>query len=358
MDLFWHKFICSIILLISATVGYFFPAKINNNEKNKRRSKILPILTAFGAGAFIALALVHLIPDAIEESNSGLLSFKIAGIEVNCVCHLILLGFLFSIIFESIADEYFGTNELHSHSHSHSHNRSRHNTNSNNLKDNINSNIISTNVSSEYSSDEDSCIIDKFDTDLKISKENSSLCISNPINKHTVPSSKKAKISLSEDDCVSKTESGKSSIGFVLVCALFFHSLFEGMVVGTSKSIMGTWMITCVIFAHKWIEILIVYMTLASKGVNPLAYIIILSFGSPLGTMIGATVIFSNSVASAVCSALAAGTILYVACIEVIPDVFNDKHSIRTFIKLSSFIAGILTVSSITLVSEIVENSY
>ncbi|KAL3128115.1 putative ZIP zinc transporter [Cryptosporidium hominis] len=353
MDLFWHKFTCSILLLISAILGYFFPAKIDNDEKNKgRKSKILPILTAFGAGAFIALALVHLIPDAIEDSSSGLLSFKIAGIEVNCVCHLILLGFLFSIIFESIADEYFGSNGIHGHSHT------RHNTDSNHMKDNINSNMMSTNVSSEYSSDEDSCIIDKFDTDLTAGKENSSLCMSGSINKNSTLSSKKARVNLSENDNGLRAELGKSSVGFVLVCALFFHSLFEGMVVGTSKSIMGTWMITCVIFAHKWIEILIVYMTLISKGINPLAYIIILSFGSPLGAMIGAIVIISNSVASAVCSALAAGTILYVACIEVIPDVFNDKHSIRTLVKLGSFVTGILTVSTITLVSEIVENSY
>ncbi|KAK9172598.1 ZIP Zinc transporter family protein [Cryptosporidium meleagridis] len=353
MDLFWHKLTCSVLLLISAILGYLFPAKIDNGKKNVgRKSKILPIMTAFGAGAFIALALVHLIPDAIEGSSSGLLSFKIAGIEVNCVCHLILLGFLFSIIFESIADEYFGSNGLHGHSHA------RHNTDSNHTKDNINSNMMSTNVSSEYSSDDDLCIIDKFDTGLTAVRENSSLCTSSSINKNPTLSSKKGRANLTEGDSGLKTESGKISVGFVLVCALFFHSLFEGMVVGTSKSIMGTWMLTCVIFAHKWIEILIVYMTLISKGINPLVYIVVLSFGSPLGAMIGAIVIISNSIATAVCSALAAGTILYVACIEVIPDVFNDKHSIHTFVKLGSFITGILTVSLITLVSEIVENSY
>lgn len=354
MDLFWHKLICSVILLFSATLGYFFPARIDNSEKNKRhKSNVLPTLTAFGAGAFIALAIVHLIPDAIEDSSSGILSLKIAGIELNCVCHLILAGFLFSIIFESIVDEFFGTHELHGHLHNCCC------ANSNNTPgDNINSNMMSTNVSSELSSDEDSCIISQFNTDLVADKKSSSLCTSNSIKKHQNLSLKKVKSNLLEDKSRVKKETGFSSIGFVLVCALFFHSLFEGIVVGTSKSILGTWTITCVIFAHKWIEILIVYMTLVSKGINPVIYIIVLSFGSPIGAMIGAIVIISNSIASAICSALAAGTILYVACIEVIPDVFNDKHSISILLKLGSFITGIITVSSITLIGDLVESSY
>ncbi|OII75380.1 uncharacterized protein cubi_01901 [Cryptosporidium ubiquitum] len=354
MDLFWHKLICSVLLLLSAILGYFFPAKIDSNEKNKGyKSRILPTLTAFGAGAFIALALVHLIPDAIEDSSSGLLSFKISGIEINGVCYLILVGFLFSLIFESIVDEFFGTHEIHGHFHDCYHRNSNHNGSG----ENINSNVMSTNVSSGFSSDEDSCIIDQFDSDLTTDKKSSPLCAPNLIKKQN-SLSKKVKTNLFENAGKTKKETVASSIGFVLVCALFFHSLFEGMVVGTSKSILGTWVITCVIFAHKWIEILIVYMTLISKGINPIIYIIILSFGSPIGTMIGAIVIISNSIASAICSALAAGTILYVACIEVIPDVFNDKHSIPIFLKLGSFIAGIVTVSTITLVGDVVENSY
>lgn len=357
MDLFWHKLTCSILLFISAILGYFFPAGIDKNERNKgKKSKIIPILTAFGAGAFVALAMVHLIPEAIEDSRSGLLSFKIAGTEVNCVCYLILIGFLFSIISESIADEYFGTHHIHGHSHGNVQGCQNSNPDNNNPREIVNSNMMSTNVSSGDNSDVDSCIIETIDTNAPVSTEYSSLSTTSSNKDCDKLSQDRDKMNLLEGSKTKSTNS--SSIGFVLVCALFFHSLFEGMVVGTSKNIMGTWVITTVIFAHKWIEILIVYMTLISKGINPIVYVIILSFGSPIGTMIGAIVIISNSVASAVCSAVAAGTILYVACIEVIPDVFNDKHSINCFLKLASFIAGIITVSSLTLVSEIVENSY
>lgn len=354
-DLFWHKLACSILLFVSAILGYFFPAGINKNERSKgNKGKVIPILTAFGGGAFIALAMVHLIPDAIEDSRSGLLSINILGIEVNCVCYLILAGFLFSIISESIADEYFGTHHVHGHSHGQSriHNAT---SQDKHLMENVNSNMMSTNVSSEDSSDNDSCIVDTFGTDTSSNREISSLCTTSSGKNHDL-SLEKDEMNLLERKPPKNTNS--SSIGFVLVCALFFHSLFEGMVVGTSKNVMGAWTITTVIFAHKWIETLIVYMTLISKGINPIVYIVILSFGSPIGTMIGAIVIISNSIASAVCSAVAAGTILYVACIEVIPDVFNDKHSINCFLKLTSFIAGIITVSSLTLVGEIAENSY
>ncbi|KAJ1609667.1 putative ZIP zinc transporter [Cryptosporidium canis] len=351
MNLFWHKLACSILLFLSAILGYFFPAGIDKSERSKnRKSKILPVLTAFGAGAFIALAIVHLIPDAIEDSSSGLLSFHIAGIEVNCVCYLILTGFLFSLISESLADEYFG-----GHGHMHDHHKCQIRSSQ---KENVNSNVMSTNVSSGENSDEDSFIIDEFEADASINRENSSLCTTSSGKDQCDLSSKKDKTVLSENVQMASTGSSSTSIGFVLVSALFFHSLFEGMIVGTSRNILDTWVITAVIFAHKWIEILIVYMTLVSKGVNPVVYIIILSFGSPVGAMIGATVIITSSVASAVCSALAAGTILYVACIEVIPDVFNDKHSIGLPLKLASFIAGITTVSFLTLAGDIVENSY
>lgn len=354
MDLLWHKVICSILLLISAFLGYLFPAIIKKNEercqgiRNKNGNKVLPTLSAFGAGAFIALAIVHLIPDAIEESNSGILTFKIANVEVNSVCYFILVGFLISLLCESIVDEFFHDNSHKSETH-----KNRHHTA--NTKDNINSNVISTNVSSEYSSDEESCIINTLDVaNVADNREH----LFNKDQKDELISNKKQNYSSSEIIESRKGNSTSFSIGFVLVSALFLHSLFEGMVVGTSKNVMGTWLVTSVIFAHKWIEILIVFITLSTRRINPIFYVILLAISSPLGAMIGAIVILSNSVASAVCSALAAGTILYVACIEVIPEVFNEKHNISIIVKLISFVMGISIVSVLTLAGDIVENSF
>ncbi|KAF7457342.1 metal cation transporter, ZIP family protein [Cryptosporidium felis] len=353
MNLFWHKIICSALLLVSAALGYILPYKVNSSEKSRGpKSKVLSILKAFGAGAFIALALVHLIPDAIEDSSGGKLSIRIADTEVNGVCYFILSGFLLSLLSESIADEIFGENHHGYHDHA-----SPSSTNPTLSKDNLNSNVISTNVS-EYSSDEDSCIVQELDNGISVEKKKDTLLDLSDTEREGL---KKKRTKLCDNkslDVGFNSNHNSFSIGFVLVCALFFHSLFEGMIVGTSKNIMGTWLVTCVVFAHKWIEILIVYVTFSARGINPLIYVIFLSLGSPLGAIIGAVVIISNSIASAVCSALAAGTILYVACIEVIPEVFKEKSNISIVPKLSSFIVGILTVSILTLVGEVVENSY
>ncbi|KAH8740087.1 hypothetical protein FG386_000914 [Cryptosporidium ryanae] len=351
MDIFWHKFICSILLFISACLGYVFPVHIQRRNysdepgKSNKRKQILPILASFGAGAFIALAIVHLIPEAIEESSSGSgsLVFTIAGTKVNGVCYFILLGFLISLLCESISDEVFG-----GHQSKHSNER---NTNGELNNHNINSNIISTNVSSECTSDDESYIIN---TNENVKVTNKNKVINNEKNiEDTSINYNETKIRKN------KTRSNLNSlyIGFVLVSALFLHSLFEGMIVGTSKTIIGTWLITAVIFAHKWIETLIVFVTLTSKGVNPFAFILLLSISSPLGSLLGAIVTLTSSTISSVYTALAAGTILYVSCIEVIPEVFNKKRDISIFTKLFSFVTGIVVVSALTLVGDVVENS-
>ncbi|KAH7647749.1 hypothetical protein FG379_003313 [Cryptosporidium bovis] len=350
MDIFWHKFICSILLFISALLGYLFPVHIQkkiNYEKSgesNKRNKILPILASFGAGAFIALAIVHLIPEAIEDSNSGpgSLVFTITGVKVNSVCYFILLGFLISLLCESISDEFFGGHE------SKQENEGRGNRELDNQK--VNSNVISTNVSSECTSDDESYIINTSETDKHIIGNKLENCVKhteNTVSCYKVKTKKKKP----------KNSLNSLYIGFVLVSALFLHSLFEGMVVGTSKTVTGTWLITTVIFAHKWIETLIVFVTLTSKGVNPLVFILLLSISSPLGSLLGAIVTLTSSTVSSVYTALAAGTILYVSCIEVIPEVFSKKRDIHVFTKLFSFVIGIVTVSALTLVGDIVENS-
>lgn len=349
MDIFWHKLICSILLFTSALFGYLFPAHIKKrsdsveSSRSNKKSKIIPILSSFGAGAFIALAIVHLIPDAIEESSSGngSLIFSIAGTEINVVCYFILLGFLISLICESIADRFFAN-------HGNRNGDERKNESNN---QNINSNIISTNVSSECTSDEESYIINTTDNIKTINNcrlEGGNKSINDFTNKYHETKIKK-----------NGSKGGLNSlyIGFALVSALFLHSLFEGMIVGTSKTITGTWLITAVIFAHKWIETLIVFVTLTSKGVDPLIFILLLSISSPLGSLLGAIVTLTSSTISSVYTALAAGTILYVSCIEVIPEVFNKKHDISVFTKLLSFVVGIVTVSTLTFVGDVVEGS-
>ncbi|EEA04897.1 zinc transporter, putative [Cryptosporidium muris RN66] len=322
MQLVWHKVICSILIFISAFFGYLCPMLINSSKYKTSKLGFDPIdiLCAFGGGAFIALSIVHLIPDAYTSSENKILIFSFYGSKVNSVWYIILSGFSLSLVCESIVHALFP-----------------HKTEIICNKDE--SKITSTNVS------ENSYIEDYHSFKVNINKTQNITYSQNQIiddNSSVV--------------CNKQNSSLFSFItGLVLVSALVIHSIFEGMVVGISKSVPKIWLTTGVIVAHKWIEILIVYVTLSTRGIKPLYFVAILALGSPIGVIIGALISLSNTLAEAVCSALAAGTILYVSCVEVIPDVFHSKTG-STLIKLVAFICGTIIVSALTLLDNIAES--
>ncbi|XP_069160956.1 zinc transporter ZIP1-like [Procambarus clarkii] len=116
----------------------------------------------------------------------------------------------------------------------------------------------------------------------------------------------------------------------VVVVALSFHSIMEGLAIGLARDATSVWILFSAVGAHKFVIAFSISMELLEVGLSLkpfLASMIIFSLASPIGGFIGysaqspslssgetgANVLIPN-----VLQSLAAGTILYVAFCEVL----------------------------------------
>ena len=73
--------------------------------------------------------------------------------------------------------------------------------------------------------------------------------------------------------------------------------------------------------------------------------IVLFGMFTPVGVILGMIVSNSSEMAEIVCSCLAAGTFLYIACSEVIVEEFSIPDS--RFMKLGFYLFGIAIISSL-----------
>uniref|UniRef100_A0A7S3QRR3 ZIP family transporter n=2 Tax=Dunaliella tertiolecta TaxID=3047 RepID=A0A7S3QRR3_DUNTE len=116
----------------------------------------------------------------------------------------------------------------------------------------------------------------------------------------------------------------------LLAGALCVHSVLEGMALGAQQTMTDTEDIMIAIAAHKGLAAYALGSSVVeSKASAKRFWSVILAFSlaSPVGIFIGyALSSVSNSKGGAALSALASGTFLYVAMMEVIPRELDDPH--------------------------------
>lgn len=129
----------------------------------------------------------------------------------------------------------------------------------------------------------------------------------------------------------------------VLMCSLSFHSIFEGVLIGTADSVETVWVLIVIIAGHKWAEVLAIANTLTpEQRQGRLACILlsIFSLSSPLGTVLGWIVEELKdgdnsgwaSQLECVLNALSVGSLFYIGFVEVIPEEFTgSKNSMKKF---------------------------
>ncbi|CAG9836989.1 unnamed protein product [Diabrotica balteata] len=129
-------------------------------------------------------------------------------------------------------------------------------------------------------------------------------------------------------------DTSKASFGgFLVVIALSFHAIFEGLAVGLEGSVEKVWYLFAAIATHKLVIAFCVGMELVTSQTRTLLvflYIGTFAVVTPLG--IGAGIILSEKdstedVTSIVLQGMAAGTLLYVVFFEVLAREKNNNHS-------------------------------
>ncbi|KAH7962454.1 zinc transporter ZIP1 isoform X2 [Rhipicephalus sanguineus] len=120
------------------------------------------------------------------------------------------------------------------------------------------------------------------------------------------------------------------SLGSVLiVVALSFHSIFEGLSLGLQSTDQATWIMFLAISIHKFVIAFVVGFDMKASHMRTrtiLIYIAVFSAMSPLGALIGAVTKnkLEDSPVVAGLNGVATGTLLYVTFFEVLQ---RDKNS-------------------------------
>ncbi|KAI9980200.1 hypothetical protein PInf_026685 [Phytophthora infestans] len=125
-------------------------------------------------------------------------------------------------------------------------------------------------------------------------------------------------------------EAGSMAVAMVLFIALSFHSVLEGLGIGAQTE--TAWGVFMAIIMHKGLAAFALGSGLlqsAMPATHVMLYMVVFSFMSIIGIIVGwiiAADSSEDSAAAGICVALASGTFIYVAVMEVIPQEF-PRHS-------------------------------
>ncbi|GMF50261.1 unnamed protein product [Phytophthora fragariaefolia] len=127
-----------------------------------------------------------------------------------------------------------------------------------------------------------------------------------------------------------KGDAGSLAVAMVLFVALSFHSVLEGLGIGAQTE--TAWGVFLAIIMHKGLAAFALGSGLVQSAMPVglvMLYMFVFSFMSIIGIVVGwiiAADSSEDSAAAGICVALASGTFIYVAVMEVIPQEF-PRHS-------------------------------
>ena len=158
-----------------------------------------------------------------------------------------------------------------------------------------------------------------------------------------------------KDKVLIENESHNSNLSFnltpyILLFALGFHGLFEGIALGVQSEISGTISLLIAIAAHKWAASLTLGISFVKAEVKSIQfYIMIGIFASigPIGMIIGLIIthMFSEEYIEGIFLAISTGTFIYVSCSEVLVEEFEKKDNKK--LKFFAFMIGGLFISGL-----------
>eukprot|EP01087_Luapelamoeba_hula_P015458 TRINITY_DN4624_c0_g1_i1.p1 TRINITY_DN4624_c0_g1~~TRINITY_DN4624_c0_g1_i1.p1 ORF type:complete len:401 (-),score=65.70 TRINITY_DN4624_c0_g1_i1:24-1226(-) len=125
-----------------------------------------------------------------------------------------------------------------------------------------------------------------------------------------------------------------SFLPYILVIVLSFHSIFSGLAVGVQRDVSSALPVFVAIISHKWIEAFALGVTLLRAKASfftTIKLIGIFSLTTPLGIVVGvalASVIdgSAGNIVTAIFTALAGGTFIYVAVVDILIPEFNSSR--------------------------------
>jgi len=137
---------------------------------------------------------------------------------------------------------------------------------------------------------------------------------------------------------------------YLLLAALSFHGLFEGIAMGLQGGYNDTLFLFIAIISHKWAEAFTLGISFSKAQTDKVTFIrliLLFSLFTPIGIIIGILLSSQSKIVEAIFLALSTGTFLYVAASEVIVEEFAvTKYKYSKFICyiLGGVLIGVLAV--------------
>lgn len=129
---------------------------------------------------------------------------------------------------------------------------------------------------------------------------------------------------------------------FILMIALSFHAIFEGLALGLQKDPQIAIDLMIAIVLHKYAEGMSLSISLQRAFQNKERFIMslmaIFACATPIGVSLGLILANSPDIVVIIFTSLAGGTFLYISCSEVITEEFSLPGG-RGF-KLMAFLGG------------------
>ncbi|XP_022668736.1 zinc transporter ZIP1-like [Varroa jacobsoni] len=294
-------------------------------------SKFLSFLVCFGGGVLFATAFLHVIP----EVRVGFVAYDF---EIPITELVVCLGFLAVYFVEEVLQACIGhsshANEDHGHSHS---------------PQVIQCATNADGVSSGNTANSEPSAYQHFSTfdQMERTMSSNSTQGGNGGNRamHVQPSREHngGHTHGNHNHAVPNKVPALTFGGVLIVVALSFHSVFEGLSLGLQSSASKTWIMLLAIALHKLVISFVLGFELCTSGVKKtavLVYVVIFSVMSPLGAFVGIMTQrhFEETLVVTVLNGIAAGTLLYVTFFEVLQKQKN--LSLHGMFQLTAVILG------------------
>jgi len=136
---------------------------------------------------------------------------------------------------------------------------------------------------------------------------------------------------------------------YLLLLALSFHGLFEGIALGLQKNAKSSFSLLLAILAHKWAEAITLGVSFTKANVEKnmfLKMIIIFSVFTPVGIGLGMILTACPSWVTSTFMSLSVGTFIYIGAAEILVEEFSiSRFKWQKFI---SYIFGGLFIIGLT----------
>lgn len=309
-DVTVFKLVSIVAIWLVGLVGGLIPALLaSKKQRSAYVTYVLSVLNAFSGGVFLAGGFFHLLHSAIENPalqkwstvDEGRYEFPYA--EMFCT-----LGFLGLLLLEQGAHAKMSAQDGSS-------------------KEYVPAKNDDDDLDEEFGSRGDTSDTYLEDVDEDEDEENALKGFP-----HKQRSSSHRPVGHSHGHSHLGTSSGSSSlaVAVVLFIALSFHSVLEGLGIGAQTS--SAWGVFLAIVVHKGLAAFALGSGLVQSSLKTshvILYMVLFSFMSIIGIIVGwiiAADSSEDSAAAGICVALASGTFIYVAVMEVIPQEF-PRHA-------------------------------